>query len=63
MCPEHRTPLRYHRPGNVHACQDPDCRYAQGLEPVAFEEFIELRLASFQRRRRHVAELVLREFL
>ena len=30
-CPIHRTPLIYWPAGNDHACQDPECEYAQGM--------------------------------
>ena len=32
VCPVHSRPLLYWPSGDEHACQDPDCRYAHGLE-------------------------------
>jgi hypothetical protein len=31
-CPIHKTPLFYAPASNEHACQDPDCIHAQGLQ-------------------------------
>jgi len=31
VCPAHDTPLIYWPAGDDHACQDPDCGYAQGM--------------------------------
>ena len=32
VCPVHNTPLLWARSQRLHACQDPDCRYATGVE-------------------------------
>ncbi|MFI8370940.1 hypothetical protein [Streptomyces sp. NPDC085466] len=34
-CPLHGTALYYAPAGDLHACQDPDCRYAQGISTNA----------------------------
>lgn len=45
VCPEHGTPLLWHAPSAIHACQDPACRYAHGLEPRLVREYF-LRLTT-----------------
>lgn len=32
VCPDHHTQLWWGASQSLHACQDPDCRYAHGLE-------------------------------
>lgn len=38
VCPIHGTALFYNRLHNEHACQDPDCEYAHGLEEALWQE-------------------------
>lgn len=41
ICPIHHTPMLYSRAQNEHACQDPNCQYAHGLETHLFRRWIE----------------------
>lgn len=34
VCPIHDTPLLYAPASNEHACQDPDCEHAHGIDPL-----------------------------
>lgn len=40
VCPDHGTPLLWSASHEIHACQDPTCRYAHGLEPMRLKEFL-----------------------
>lgn len=31
-CPDHSTPFWYSRAADKHACQNPDCQYANGVK-------------------------------
>jgi hypothetical protein len=35
VCPVHQTPLFWWPSGKLHACQDPECRYAGGFDLVS----------------------------
>ena len=39
VCPEHGTPLFYWPNGDDHACQDPECEYAHGMNDLLTERF------------------------
>lgn len=32
ICPRDMKPLLYNQAGDIHACQDPDCEFANGFE-------------------------------
>lgn len=53
-CPLHGTALYYSPAGDLHACQDPDCRYAQGISTDArtgsvFARFVAARRSDPER--------------
>ncbi len=50
VCPTHGTPLLWSRHHDLHACQDPSCRYAHGLENHPDYEVIEILQRDDQRR-------------
>jgi hypothetical protein len=50
VCPSHDTLLLWNRHHDLHACQDPGCRYAHGLENHPDYEVIELLRRDDQRR-------------
>lgn len=58
VCPEHGTQLLYNRAHDLHACQDPDCRYGHGLEPVLLDEMIEARQNDWVQKRNLFADVL-----
>jgi hypothetical protein len=39
VCPEHGTPLLWSAATAEHACQEPSCRYAHGMEAQLLREY------------------------
>lgn len=50
VCPTHGTSLLWSRHHDLHACQDPTCSYARGLESHPDYEVIEILRRDDQRR-------------
>ncbi|MEU3399451.1 hypothetical protein [Streptomyces filamentosus] len=48
-CPLHGTALYYSPAGDLHACQDPDCRYAQGISADALTGSVFARFLAARR--------------
>ena len=52
VCPVHGTPLLYSAAVDMHACQDPDCVHAHGIDLDSWN-LAEMRRAQAARRRAH----------